>query len=146
MPTELENYITWGYSDGAYALSNLANAANKMINAADSIAAQDWPTAQTRLYECSAFFSYLGRYLLQDDVFYKGLRRDWKDALMWINDNWPSGAEVTMDAIVNAMFTASFNQLQKFIGLVDAYRMALWNAPFNAEWYASIARGFMQWP
>lgn len=69
-----------------------------------------------------------------------------KNPLQWINDNWPDGGAVDMDAIINAMFTATFNELEKFIGLVDAYRLALWNAPFNAEWYASIARGFQKWP
>jgi len=66
-------------------------------------------------------------------------------ALTWINDNWPDGdgAEVTMDAILTAMITADFSQLQKFTGLSDAYRVALWNEPFNAEFYAALARGFM---
>jgi hypothetical protein len=57
-----------------------------------------------------------------------------------------SGGDVDMDSILSAMISASFAQLQKFIGLVDAYRMAIWNAPFNAEFYASLARGFQQWP
>lgn len=53
---------------------------------------------------------------------------------------------VDMDAILNAMLSASFTQLQKFIGIIDAYRVAIWNAPFNAEWYAALARGFEKWP
>jgi len=48
-----------------------------------------------------------------------------------------------MDAILTAMITADFSQLQKFTGLSDAYRVALWNEPFNAEFYAALARGFM---
>lgn len=52
-------------------------------------------------------------------------------------------ADVSMDAIINAMLTSDISQLEWFIGLVDAYRMALWNQPFNAEFYAAIARGFM---
>lgn len=50
--------------------------------------------------------------------------------------------DVTMDAILTAMITADFDQLQKFTGLVDAYRVALWNEPFNADFYAALARGF----
>ena len=57
-----------------------------------------------------------------------------------------NGAAVDMDAILNAMLSASFYQLQYFIGLVDAYRVAIWNAPFNAEFYAGLARGFQKWP
>jgi hypothetical protein len=56
------------------------------------------------------------------------------------------GGVVDMDAIINAMLVAKFDQLQSFIGLVDAYRVALWNAPFNADFYAALARGFMKWP
>lgn len=66
--------------------------------------------------------------------------------LNWINDNWPSGVDVTMDAILNAMLKSDFDQLQKFIGIADAYRVAIWNAPFNADFYAALARGFQQWP
>ena len=52
----------------------------------------------------------------------------------------------TMDTILTAMIGATFLQLQKFIGIEDAYRVALWNAPFNAEFYAALARGFQTWP
>ena len=60
--------------------------------------------------------------------------------------NCVGDAAIDMDSIINAMLPASFDQLQKFIGLVDAYRVALWNAPFNADFYAALARGFQQWP
>jgi len=51
-----------------------------------------------------------------------------------------------MDGILSAMLQATFEQLQKFIGIEDAYRVALWNAPFNVEFYAALARGFQKWP
>jgi len=56
------------------------------------------------------------------------------------------GAGVSMDDILNAMLAAKFEELQKFIGIEDAYRVALWNAPFNADFYAALARGFQKWP
>jgi len=49
---------------------------------------------------------------------------------------------VDMDAIINAMLAAEFDELRTFTGLTDAYRVALWNEPFNAEYYAALARGF----
>lgn len=55
-----------------------------------------------------------------------------------------SGA-ADMDSILNAMLGATFAQLQQFIGIEDAYRVALWNAPFNADFYAALARGFVSW-
>jgi len=57
-----------------------------------------------------------------------------------------AGGAIDMDAILNAMLKSSFDNLQQFIGIVDAYRVALWNAPFNADFYAALARGFQQWP
>jgi hypothetical protein len=48
-----------------------------------------------------------------------------------------------MDAILNAMLDATPSQYTKFIGIVDAYRVALWNAPFNADFYAALAQGFI---
>lgn len=65
------------------------------------------------------------------------------NTLQWINDNWPAdAAEVDMDAILNALLAATFDQFQTFTGITDAYRVALWNEPFNAEYYAALARGF----
>jgi hypothetical protein len=67
-----------------------------------------------------------------------------------INESWHMMAlyyagqgAVDMDGILNAMLQADYDQLQKFIGLEDAYRSAIWNQPFNAEFYASLARGFL---
>lgn len=56
------------------------------------------------------------------------------------------GGGVTLDDIINEMLSATFEQLEKFIGIVDAYRIALWNAPFNADFYGALARGFNKWP
>ncbi|GAH29755.1 unnamed protein product, partial [marine sediment metagenome] len=33
-----------------------------------------------------------------------------------------------------------------FVGLVDAYRQSIWNRPFNKDFFAALARGFMEWP
>jgi hypothetical protein len=51
-----------------------------------------------------------------------------------------------MDTLLSAMTTAKYDQLKKFIGLVDAYRVAVWDAPYNEDFYASLARGWIQWP
>jgi len=54
----------------------------------------------------------------------------------------PFNGAFDMDSILTAMITADFDQLRKFTGLADAYRVAVWNEPFNAEFYAALARGF----
>ena len=76
----------------------------------------------------------------------RSIRNVMTDAIGYIDDNIGDGAEVTMDSILTAMLGAEFDELQKFVGLVDAYRVALWNAPFNADFYAALARGFATWP
>ena len=146
MPAGLEALIDKGFIDSGKAFVSLTNARNHLYYVGDAIEAENWGGAKTQLYNAADDFGLVAKYLMQNDVFYEGLTKDWRDALYWINDNWPSDTEVTMDAILNAMFSASFNQLQKFIGIEDAYRVALWNAPFNAEFYASLARGFIKWP
>lgn len=50
-----------------------------------------------------------------------------------------------MDDILNAMMEANFEQLKSFIGIKEAYQCALWDAPFNADYYAALARGFKVW-
>ena len=66
------------------------------------------------------------------------------ECLYWASQEGGNG--IDMDTILSTMLSASFNQLQKFIGIEDAYRVAIWNAPFNANFYASLARGFQKWP
>ena len=67
-------------------------------------------------------------------------------AAVWYAAQGGIPPSITMDDILNAMLSSSFDNLQQFIGIVDAYRVALWNAPFNADFYAALARGFQQWP
>ncbi len=49
---------------------------------------------------------------------------------------------IDMDDILSAMVAADYDELQYFVGLTDAYKVAIWNQPFNAEFYAALARGF----
>ncbi len=52
------------------------------------------------------------------------------------------GVPTDMDSILNAMLAADYDQLQSFIGIEDAFRSAIWDQPFNAEFYAALANGF----
>jgi len=52
--------------------------------------------------------------------------------------------ELTMAALINCMLTADNEEYKSFIGIVDAYRVALWNKPFEVEFYAALARGFIE--
>jgi len=62
--------------------------------------------------------------------------------IWWWLTNCSGGDELTMDAMINVMLTATNDEYKAFIGLVDAFRMALWNQPFESEYYAALAKGF----
>lgn len=67
---------------------------------------------------------------------------DYEGPIWWYLENCVAGDDLTMDAILSVMITASEAEYRTFIGLVDAYRVGLWNKPFNAEYFAALARGF----
>jgi len=63
----------------------------------------------------------------------------------FLEDHTISEGGVDMPGILAAMMQSSNDEYKQFIGIVDAYRMALWNQPFNVEFYAALARGFANW-
>lgn len=145
MPAALENLIDnyhsrilWGLNDFELARQDF-NAAGSWLSAGDTATAGAF-------LQAAASHMYYG--ILDLSTAYPWPQTGYYryNMLYWINDNWPSGTDVTMESILSAMVAATPEELTHFIGLVDAYRVALWNAPFNAEFYAALARGFQQWP
>ena len=147
MPDALKAEIDLGYTDGSVTAKNYFLTCKSYLHkAAAFILANNWPGAQSSLDNAADALGAASSYLLQPATYASSFARHWKNALYWINNNWPAAVTVDMDAILNAMLVASFEQLQSFIGIEDAYRVALWNAPFNADFYAALARGFQKWP
>lgn len=145
MPTALKNFIDWGYADGGAAFSHLLNARNHLYFAGDSIAAQDWADAKDELYGAADDFGRFGKYLLQDDIWYESLRRDWRDALYWINDNWPSDDKkyvLTMKKIMDEIWESTPLETFFFINYIDAMRAAIWNKSISAEKLHELYRHF----
>jgi len=62
--------------------------------------------------------------------------------IWWYLENCVSGYTLTMDAMISVMLTATEDEYRYFIGVIDAFRVGLWNKPFNSEFYAALARGF----
>lgn len=68
----------------------------------------------------------------------------WPDyAIAWWMENCAGGAN--MDDILTAMLSATHEELTKFMGITQAYKVAVWDTPFNEEFYAALARGFKTW-
>lgn len=146
MPAALSDEIDYGYADGNTSRGYFLSCRNELRNAGVDIQANNWAAANAHLYNAGTHLGDAATYLLTQVTYASSLARHWKNALYWINDNWPTSTTITMDDILTAMTTASFPQLQNFIGLVEAYKSALWDAPFNEDYYAALARGFRQWP
>ena len=62
----------------------------------------------------------------------------------YIDANLGGGA-VDMASILTAMMAASFEELRQFVGITDAYKIAVWDAPFNEDFYRALAMGFPKW-
>lgn len=69
------------------------------------------------------------------------LQSDFMECFYWANKD-VEAPEFDMDTLLSTMVSADNDQLKYFIGIVDAYRQSIWNKPFNAEFFAAIARGF----
>jgi len=133
-------YLSDKYTDLG---THLSNARDSLIAAGAALSIHNYGNA-------GYFLDKAGDHLgdASDDVFgaADGIIK-WNIYLWeWVDANWPEDGDVDMDAILNAMLRADFSELQKFVGLVDAYRVAIWNAPFNSQFYAALARGFQMWP
>lgn len=100
----------------------------------DAAAEGYWTTYHERIYDAIRY------------AIHKNYNPEYDALTQWMEKAMDEGlgGDVTMDSILSAMISADYQQLQKFVGLVDAYRMAIWNQPFNAEFYAALARGFME--
>lgn len=59
----------------------------------------------------------------------------------------PPTGDVTMEAMLSAMVAAEPEEVTYWVGLEDAFRTAVWDAPYNEEFFAALARGFSdKWP
>ena len=61
----------------------------------------------------------------------------------YLNDG--IGGDVDMAAILTAMLAATPEEITQFMGITQAYKVAVWDAPYNEEFYAALARGFKVW-
>lgn len=143
MPVDLQNYIDDtntqlkaigdyyfdGLYDGCLSLHDWLHAEGNP-NSADVVLAMRYNFKKLRDKYSSSLGSYRIRLI---------------NTLQWINDNWPEdGNGITMSDILSAMVTATRPEFECFTGITDGYRAALWEKPFNSEFYAALARGFME--
>ena len=139
----LRDLVDAGIGYAALARTKMLTARTHLKNAAAHIAAEEWVAARVDFDNAADSLGDAAGSAWYTNWHSESLVAQWRDALYWLDDNWPNG-EVTMDAILNAMLLADFAQLTEWMGITDAYKIAVWNAPFNAEHYAALARGFRE--
>lgn len=104
----------------------------------------DWNSATTifqlKLYGGRMFASLFNLIQLHTGLLYENYTQSDHYMAVWYAGQ--GGAAVDMNAILNAMLLAKYDELQKFVGIEDAYRSAIWDQPFNAQFYAALANGF----
>ena len=146
MPAVFKSHIDKGHVDGAYAYSNFLNARNQLYYAGDYIASEEWALAKTALYNAADLFGTAASYLLQDGLWGHGLRAHWFDALDWLNNNWPTDgpAEITMDAILDAMWNSIGGQTMTFITYIDAMRGSISEKTVFEPYLSSYLRHFLE--
>lgn len=127
--------------------SQIHYVADCLQNAGIAIGDNDWSYAEACLLSAHTRGEYAAAAIGYGGMYPQRLSVSLPGALELIDDNWPegNGYELTMDDMLSVMLSASFENLQEWIGIIDAYRVALWNAPFNSEYYAALARGFEGW-
>jgi hypothetical protein len=119
--------------------------------------------AYQHAYNCAVYLNAEGNpnsstqmYGLANDLYalfghWSGTSSDIKYNLIWALDyinNFAfngGGNGVTMGDILAEMLSATFDELTSFMGITQAYKVAVWDAPFNEAYYAALARGFKSW-
>lgn len=143
MPEPLTSYNIelWGaYNDLSASMNNWRN---EFYNLGNQIAANNWGAAQTSCIALGDNYSTLVRADLCDSGGVKGKTHQ---SLDWIDDNWPANgepAEVTMSAILDAMWGAEPHQCLLFIPMIDSMRGSIQEKTVTSEWMSNALRHFL---
>lgn len=128
---KIRGYYGWSYTYAGWASTN-----------------QQQAFAHYNLFQDHEAIGHLCNAVAQHNVSIGMLTGKYDDfypdyAVPWYLDNCSGGA--SMADILTAMMSATFEELTEFMGITQAYKVAVWDAPFNQEFYAALARGFRKW-
>jgi len=120
------------YFDGIYdSMSSLHDwlDAEGNPNSADVVLSMRWFVGKLRDKYSTAVGSYRIRII---------------NTLQWINDNWPEGdgAELTMAAILDAIWESTPLETFFFVNDIDAMRAAIWNTEISEQRLTDLYRHF----
>ncbi|MCJ7828828.1 MAG: hypothetical protein MUP81_03690 [Dehalococcoidia bacterium] len=138
----------WGTKDGCYSqiqyyyslcdyyLNDAFN--HEMAITGHYNANQDHLAIQDIIYWCSDIRLAIRCLEIRDNAFSP------TNAIPYYLNNYVGGG-VTMLDILAVMSVATAEELKAFIAVTDAYRAALWDMPYDSEYYALFVRYFKSW-
>lgn len=140
MPVPFSTYITNALNDLEYVASDLYYAGQLHTSLGLRIEQQNWTSA--RAY-CDTIASYIQQAANHIFSGTSGFKTDLSLALWWL-DNYTSSPPytLTMLKLLTAMAVPTADEFMTFIALTDAYKTALWDKSYNAEYYATFVRFF----
>jgi hypothetical protein len=132
--------IQAAHSQFVSAVEDLHFAASYLGIAGTDIGNQDWAAAKSDLTSAKNYLNNAANHFFIDtnSGFFK-LRQ----VHNYINDAWLDG--FGMLELIASMSKATPDELMTFICLEDAYRAALWDRPYNPEYFATMVRAFKSW-
>lgn len=136
-------YAAWANSDLEKFALDMFTVSDNLVSGGYNISIENFGQAYYEFQAAAVFLDYAVLHLYNGSSFADALY----SALNWIDTNWPegNGGEVTMDSIIYAMLRANPDEVDYFVGLVDAFRISIWDKPFNQEFYRALAEGFKTW-
>jgi hypothetical protein len=137
MPEEFYNYVQAAYADFYDGCFYLYQTGSDLITAGQQ---SIWTSARQYIVNAGNDLRYAAQ------GWQTGLMGGFDNlnqALLWINNNW--GGALTMLQLIAAMSVAMPDEIMTFICLEDAYRAALWDRPYNPEYFATMVRAFKSW-
>ena len=144
MPLSISSYITTLNSQFSSASTYLATCSTQLRYAGTDLSAELFLNAGDHLYAAGNALETARGFLYNGTI--SGVCAALLLCLNKINTDWPTDSTVSMASILSAMLLATPDELTKFIGIEQAFMAAMWNAPYNGEYYAALARGFRKWP
>lgn len=123
--------------------SDIYNACNHFDNTAEQIEAENWAGAAIQLSMASDYLRDVSKHFRYGTP---DLYRKMYSAMDWIDDNWPTdngNGEVTMSAILDAMWNAEPHQCLLFIPMIDAMRGSIQEKTVSTEWMGNALRHFL---
>ena len=141
MPEPFTTYKNNVAAAWLYVQTDIHNFYNDMYDLAGQLAAESWAGASQAVYNACIHLWDLRDHISGGDP---SMRITVAYCFNWIDAEWPTdGAEVTMSAILDALWKAEPWQTLLFVPMVDAMRGSISEKTVTSQWMADALKHFM---